>query len=122
MKYCGFNGCGNKIVRGNYCDEHKRSKKKKQQKNIYHHENKPFYRSDEWKHMRSFVYERERGYCQRCRKFVFGRNAHVHHIVPIKKNPTLRLEENNLMLLCSKCHIIVENEDKPKKVFPSYFG
>lgn len=122
MKYCGFNGCVNKIERGNYCDEHKRSKRKKPKKNIYHHDNKPFYRSDEWQFVRTKVYERERGYCQRCKKFVFGRNAHVHHVIPIKKDPTLRLEENNLMLLCSKCHIIVENEDKPKKVFPSYFG
>ena len=60
--------------------------------------------------------------CQRCGRFVFGRSAHVHHVIPIKEDSTLKLEENNLRLLCPVCHTIEENEDKPKKVFPSYFG
>ncbi|PEZ94183.1 endonuclease [Bacillus cereus] len=124
MKYCDFNGCRNKINKGRYCEEHKRNKprKKKDKKNIYHHDNKSFYNSKEWKYVRAYVYERERGYCQRCKKFVFGRRAHVHHIIAIKDDPTLKLDPNNLMLLCPKCHIKEENEDKPKKVFPSYFG
>ncbi|MED2754589.1 HNH endonuclease signature motif containing protein, partial [Bacillus thuringiensis] len=87
-----------------------------------HHENKPFYRTDAWKYVRSKVYERGKGCCQRCGRFVFGRSAHVHHVIPIKEDPTLKLEENNLRLLCPVCHTIEENEDKPKKVFPSYFG
>jgi 5-methylcytosine-specific restriction enzyme A len=124
MKYCDFNGCTNKISKGRYCVDHKRSKprKKKEQKSIYHHENKSFYNSKAWDFVRTKVYEREKGYCQRCSLFVFGRNAHVHHIIPVKENPLLKLEENNLMLLCSKCHTIVENEDNDKRVFPSYFG
>lgn len=122
MKYCDFNGCTNKINKGRYCEEHKRSKPRpKKAKSIYKHENKPFYNSKEWKYARSQVYEREKGYCERCKKFTFGRNAHVHHIIPIKKDVTLKLELNNLMLLCHICHTIVENEDKPKAVFPSYF-
>ncbi|MGH0685831.1 HNH endonuclease [Bacillus mycoides] len=125
MKYCDFNGCHNKISKGRYCDEHKRNKpprKKKDKKNIYHHENKPFYNSKEWKHVRSQVYERERGCCQRCGRFVFGREAHVHHVIPIKKDATLKLDQNNLMLLCPVCHIKEENKENDKKIFPSYFG
>jgi len=126
MKYCEFNGCTNKIAKGAYCDEHKRSKKSaaksKKQKDIYHHENKSFYKTDGWKTTRDFVYERDGGCCQRCGKFVFGRSAHVHHKIPIKKNPLLRLDLNNLMLLCPKCHIKEENEVGEKKVFPTYFG
>lgn len=122
MKYCDFNGCTNKIIKGAYCDEHKRAApRKKKQKNIYHHENKSFYNSDAWKSMRSYVYERERGCCQRCGSFVFGRRAHVHHVVPIKKNPLLKLDSNNLRLLCNVCHTIEENEDDQRKIFPSYF-
>lgn len=122
MKYCQFDGCSNKIVKGAYCSEHAVKRKKKKAKiDIYHHENKPFYQSPQWKDMRQFIYEREHGCCQRCGKFVFGRNAHVHHIVPIKDNELLKLDPNNLMLLCSKCHPIVENETEKKKVFPSYF-
>lgn len=126
MKYCDFNGCSNKINKGTYCDDHKRSKKsaskKKKKKEIYHHENKSFYNSDSWKTTRQFVYEREHGCCQRCGRFIFGRSAHVHHRIPIKKNPLLKLDLNNLMLLCPTCHIEEENKEKEEKVFPSYFG
>lgn len=125
MKYCNFNGCGNKIAKGNYCDDHKRSKasirRNRKKKDIYHHENKPFYRSKVWANTRSQVYERERGLCQRCKKFVFGRQAHVHHIIPVRQDETLKLELNNLMLLCPKCHVIEENEENDKKVYASYF-
>ncbi|AUB52996.1 HNH endonuclease [Enterococcus mundtii] len=126
MKYCQFDGCTNKIAKGIYCAEHKRSsksrKKKQKAKSVYHHENKPFYRTQAWKDMRQFIYEREGGHCQRCGQFIFGKRAHVHHIVPIKDNELLKLDPNNLMLLCSKCHPIVENETEEKKVFPSYFN
>lgn len=122
MKYCDFNGCGNKIARGKYCPEHTASKKRRKKKDIYHHENKPFYRTDEWKSLAAFVYEREHGCCQRCGRFVFGRQAHRHHVVPIKKNPLLKLDPNNIRLLCPQCHVIEENEDENKKIFPNYFS
>lgn len=125
MRYCRFDGCNNKIAVGAYCEEHQRSKKSKRskikQKSIYHHVNKSFYNSDPWKSLSAFVYERENGHCQRCGKFVFGRRAHRHHIKPVKDYPDLKLEPNNIRLLCPECHIIEENEDKPKKVYPSYF-
>jgi 5-methylcytosine-specific restriction enzyme A len=125
MKYCDFNGCNTKVDRGRFCDDHKRSKKsikkREQKKSIYHNENKPFYNSKPWKHTRSEIYEREKGCCQRCGKFVFGKQAQVHHIVPVKKNPLLKFEPNNLMLLCPKCHMEEENKEKQPKVFPSYF-
>ncbi|WP_285015539.1 HNH endonuclease [Lactococcus garvieae] len=122
MKYCDFNGCDNKINQGKYCEEHVRSKRQRKKKDIYHHENKPFYRTKEWKAMRQFIYENNKGCCQRCGRFVHGRQAHVHHIIPIKQDKLLKLEPNNLMLLCPKCHVIEENEDKDKKVFPNYFS
>ena len=122
MRYCQFEGCSNTTERGAYCSEHARSsRKKKKQGNVYHHENKSFYRTPEWRDMREVIYERDRGCCKRCGKFVFGRKAHVHHIVPIKNNPLLKLDPNNLILLCSECHPIVEQETETKKVFPSYF-
>ncbi len=36
-------------------------------------------------------------------------------LYPIKDNELLKLDPNNLMLLCSKCHPIVENETEDKK-------
>lgn len=123
MKYCDFNGCKNKVEKGRYCVDHKPTRKKsKTKKNIYHHENKPFYNSELWEITRSKVLQREANHCQRCSRFVFGRQAQVHHIIPIKKDPTLKVELSNLMLLCPKCHTIVENEGKEQKVFPSYFS
>lgn len=122
MKYCDFNGCTNKIAKGKYCTDHKRAKpRKKKQKNIYHHENKSFYNSSPWQDARSFVYERERGCCQRCGTFVFGRRAHVHHVIPIKKNANLNLDPKNLRLLCPTCHTIEENEGNDTLVVASYF-
>lgn len=104
MKYCQFDGCTNKIAKGIYCTEHKRSsksrKKKQQAKTVYHHENKPFYRMQAWKDVADFVYEREGGHCQRCGRFVFGKLAHRHHVIPIKKNKLLSLDTNNIRLLC----------------------
>lgn len=121
MKYCDFNGCNNKIKSGRYCDDHKRSKPKRVSKDIYHNRNKSFYNSRAWKDTRSRVYERERGLCQRCKSFVFGRRAHVHHVVPISTDDSLKLDENNLRLLCPTCHTIEENE-VGGRVFPNYFG
>lgn len=126
MKYCAYDGCNNKIEKSSYCEEHAASKKykrskRKQIETPYHHENKSFYRTKEWKAVADFVYEREGGRCQRCQKFVFGRQAHRHHVVTIKKNSMLKLDPNNIRLLCPKCHVIEENEEDDKKVYPSYF-
>lgn len=125
MKYCEFDGCRNQIESGKYCKDHsfssKQKRKKKQQKSVYHHENKAFYRTASWMAVAAFVYEREGGCCQRCGKFVFGRQAHRHHVIPIKINPNLKLDPNNIRLLCPKCHVIEENEENKDPVFPSYF-
>lgn len=121
MKYCDFNGCASKIDRGAYCDDHKRSDKSRKRKNIYHNSNKSFYNSSAWKSMRQFIYERERGCCQRCKRFVFGKQAQVHHVVTVKANPTLKLEPKNLKLLCPPCHSIEENSDEKETIFANYF-
>lgn len=122
MKYCDFNGCNKKIERGRYCDDHGRSEKSRKNKNIYHNSNKQFYNSQVWKDMRAFIYEREKGCCQRCGRFVFGKRAQVHHVVPVKKNPLLKLEPNNLRLLCPVCHCIEENMDEQENIFANYFS
>ncbi len=116
MKYCGEQGCNNLISKGFYCTQHRRRRKRTK----YHHKNKKDYNTSQWDSVRSFVYEREKGSCQRCGKFVFGKSAHTHHIIPIKVNPKLKYDPENLMLLCSKCHPIVEHESEESAV-PKYF-
>ncbi|USK91505.1 HNH endonuclease [Rossellomorea marisflavi] len=113
MKYCGEQGCKSLISAGRYCADHKRKKKEK----VVYSKNKSFYRTQAWQDLRSFVYERDKGCCQRCGKFVFGKQAHAHHIVPVRIKPSLMLDADNIMMLCNKCHPIVE-EETMEKYFP----
>jgi 5-methylcytosine-specific restriction enzyme A len=110
MKYCGEQGCKSLIFSGRYCTDHRRKKKEK----VVYSKNKSFYRTQAWQDLRSFVYERDKGCCQRCDKFVFGKQAHAHHIVPVQIKPSLKLDSDNIMLLCNKCHPIVEEETMEK--------
>jgi 5-methylcytosine-specific restriction enzyme A len=51
--------------------------------------------------------------CQACKDqgiYTFD-NLEVHHIVPIAKNWELRLEDNNLITLCTACHTLAEFGD-----------
>lgn len=126
-KLCEFPGCQNVIEHGRYCEEHGYSDKfkraKRKRRSVYHHDNKPVYHSDEWANVCMEVDLREHNQCQRCHRIVYGRHKQHHHIIPIKDDPTLKFEPSNIMLLCDRCHPIVEHEqeDKPPKVYPSYF-
>ncbi|WP_430494083.1 HNH endonuclease [Rossellomorea marisflavi] len=113
MKYCGEQGCKSLIFSGRYCADHKRKKMEK----VVYSKNKSFYRTQAWQDLRSFVYERDKGCCQQCGKFVFGKQAHAHHIVPVQIKPSLKLDADNIMMLCNKCHPIVE-EETTEKYFP----
>lgn len=117
MKYCGEQGCKTLIAKGRYCEDHRRRSKRK---NNYKHNNKSLYNSAVWKRLVEYVYERDKGCCQRCGKFVHGRDAHSHHIIPVVKAPHLRLSPDNIKLLCSKCHVIEEREIEERNI-PSYF-
>lgn len=124
---CEFNGCHNLIKHGKYCAEHAYSKdyriKHKHHRSVWHHDNKPVYHSDKWKSVCEVVDLREHNMCQRCGKIVFGKDKQHHHIIPIKQDPSLKFEPRNIMLLCARCHPIVEHEqeENPKPVYPSYF-
>ncbi|TYS14283.1 HNH endonuclease [Rossellomorea vietnamensis] len=111
MRYCGEQGCKTLISSGRYCPNHKRKKKEK----AVYSKNKSFYNTQAWKDLKAYCYERDKGCCQRCGKFVFGKRAHHHHKVPISVNPSLKLSKRNVITLCPRCHMIVENEGKTKK-------
>ena len=117
MKYCGEQGCTTLISSGFYCPDHRRRRKRK---NNYRHSNKSFYNSAVWKRLTAYIYERDKGLCQRCGKFVHGRDAHSHHVIPVREAPHLKLEPTNIILLCNNCHVIVENELRQESV-PEYF-
>lgn len=106
MKYCSEQGCKSLIVAGRYCEQHKRRQKKK----AWRSNNKSFYATQAWQDLKSYVYQRDGGCCQRCGKFVFGKQAHAHHIVPIRVDSSLKLDADNVQILCDKCHPITEDE------------
>ena len=63
-----------------------------------------FYKSTSWRHKRERVLKRTR----------YGKSTPattVHHIEPLKDKPKLRLEGNNLVSLCDKCHERMHNRD-----------
>lgn len=118
MKYCGEQGCATLVSTGRYCLDHRRRRRKPRK--TYKHNNKSFYNSAVWKRTREYVYELRKGLCERCGRFVHGREAHVHHIVPIAVNYALRLVLTNLKLLCNDCHVIEELELRDNEI-KNYF-
>lgn len=51
--------------------------------------------------------------CERCGKHGMTTAAdEVHHIVPIKDAPHLRLEASNLMSVCRPCHEEIERQKR----------
>lgn len=83
-------------------------------------EAKAFYNSKEWKSKRLQILERDHYECQACRerlrlaaaegKRLYGKDAkirratEVHHKKELKDYPRLRLDDDNLVSLCVKCH------------------
>lgn len=64
-----------------------------------------FYHSKKWKNIRDYVLMREGGFCQDCLKNNRRTIAtDVHHIIPVKQDWSKRLDIDNLVSLCEKCH------------------
>lgn len=93
QRYCG--GCNGVVVQGELCDCQKRKR------GAYDYA---------WRQL-SIYYRKKNPLCERCKEA--GRTAigrHVHHVVPIRVAPELRLEYANLRSLCTVCHTIEEKE------------
>lgn len=83
---------------------------------------KHFYNSKDWKRKRIQILDRDRHECQDCRerlrkaaeegRHLYGedcrirRAQEVHHIKELREHPTLALDEDNLVSLCTQCHNI----------------
>jgi hypothetical protein len=52
--------------------------------------------------------------CQLCQEEYTSQELDVHHIVPLSKNDKLFKQENNLIILCKKCHLIAHNNNWQK--------
>lgn len=73
------------------------------------------YSSEEWKKLVKDVWARDEATCQLCKEkhnSLENRGTfHIHHIKSFAENPSLRLELENLVLLCKKCHLWVHSKE-----------
>ena len=71
-------------------------------------------RSPEYQEWRRIVLERDNYTCQHCEKT--GGRLVVHHVKTFKMNPELRMEPDNGIVLCNKCHeeLHLSRMKKPK--------
>lgn len=71
-----------------------------------------FQSSPEWKAVSRIVRRRHHHTCYRCDESnIYGYRSHVHHIVPYHLSRDLRLDEQNLILLCQPCHVWVHSKE-----------
>lgn len=64
----------------------------------------------EWRILRQIVLKQAHHKCERCDSTISDRDAHVHHIRPLKEHSS-RTQANkyeNLMAVCAKCHASLE--------------
>lgn len=74
-------------------------------KRRYSTNNNKFYHSKEWQAVRAQVLERDAYQCQVCKRS--GRLTiadTVHHIVPVRVDPSRKLDPSNLETICRACH------------------
>lgn len=108
-KYCG-------IVPYNHICPHK-EKHKKSVTNVDR-----FRWSRIWQEKREEIKQRDLYLCQICIREIFGttikynsNNLSVHHNIPINEDYNRRLDNNNLITLCSMHHEMCENGEIPRK-------
>lgn len=71
----------------------------------YTKDNNKFYHSREWAAVRAEVLTRDAFQCQVCKRA--GRltiGTTVHHIIPVRVDPSKKLDPNNLETICRACH------------------
>jgi len=78
-----------------------------------------FNSSPEWKAVSSKVWYRDRKTCQKCKnKYThYLPPFHVHHIISFADSKDLRLNKDNLILLCKDCHEWVHSNRNTDNLF-----
>ncbi len=67
----------------------------------------------QWQHKTEQIRDRDMHMCKMClaEGCVNTTDLSVHHIIPITKDETRRLDDDNLILLCRKHHDLVEGNE-----------
>jgi 5-methylcytosine-specific restriction protein A len=72
-----------------------------------------------WKAL-SKTYRAREPLCEVCKMKGYVRGAdHVHHIVPVAVDWSLRLQVENLISVCEQCHIEIEGKGDPRREAPT---
>jgi len=70
----------------------------------YNEQDKSIYRG-RWQRVRAKALRRDGHRCQNCQRYGRSRAAStVHHVVPVREDPTRAYDLANLISLCPKCH------------------
>lgn len=79
-----------------------------------------------WQRKRDNIKDRDKGLCQVCIRKIYNTikrynymDIEVHHIVPLRENYELRLEDDNLISLCKYHHELAEKGDIPRELLKS---
>ena len=87
-------------------------------KQTYNEKFSQFYNSSEWKNLRNQKFYDADGLCEICKKKkIIKQGKEVHHIIPIEKDWSKRLDYDNLILLCSDCHNLQHERISPLQKF-----
>lgn len=83
-------------------------------------ERQALYSNPRWKNAVKEVWERENATCQRCGKRQNedrDKKFHIHHLYPFAEYERLRLNPDNLALLCADCHRFVHSKKNTELEF-----
>lgn len=82
-----------------------------------------FRNTQAWKKKRNYIRDRDKGLCQVCVRKLYNTlkqysytDIEVHHIVPLREDYELRLDDNNLISLCKYHHELAEKEEIPRNL------
>lgn len=80
-----------------------------------------FRNTQTWQKKREDIKERDKGLCQVCIRKLYNtikqytyKDIEVHHIIPLKEDYELRLEDDNLISLCKYHHELAESGQIPR--------
>lgn len=111
-KYCS---CGRLIDVNSKCDRCSKDRHREYNKRRDKIKDS-FYRSKSWIKLRDYIRVRDKGLCLMCLDSdEINEMRVVHHIEPYEDSEELRLDENNLICLCQRCHELVHEEYKANK-------
>ncbi len=113
-KYCG-------IVPEDHICPHKRAYKEKDGR-----QSNTFRKSNKWTEKSIEIRQRDRYLCRVCENNLYNtirqinyKSLEVHHIIPINEDYNKRLDNDNLITLCTYHHHMADRGEIPKKELQS---